>query len=56
VSVPDPGPFGAACRLPVAGPRCSSPAAGEHTVEVLRDLVGYEPAQIDARLDGGVIA
>lgn len=41
-------------ETPVAIPR-AAPKLGEHTVEILRDTLGYSPERIDALLAAGVL-
>src|SRR5439155_25531788 len=48
-------------RSPVGGdddlaPPAPAPAVGEHTVEVLRDVLAYDAARIDALLVSGAVA
>ena len=46
-------PVGASDDLPPPAP---APAVGEHTVEVLRDVLAYDAARIDALLASGAVA
>ena len=46
-------PVGADDDLP---PPTPAPTVGEHTVEVLRDVLAYDAARIDALLGSGAVA